>query len=592
MVSIRRLPAGLVNRIAAGEVVDRPASVVKELAENALDAGASRIEIALEAGGKSLIQVRDDGSGMDGDVLALALERHATSKLPDGDLVDIRYLGFRGEALPAIGSVSRLTITSRVVAASNAHQVTVNAGQVGPVTPAAGSLGTLVTVQNLFETVPARRKFLKSERAEVQAVSDTVRRLAIANPMVGFALMSDQRHLLNVGPGTLKDRLQAVIGREFVADAVELTAERDGIKIEGYVGLPTASARTTQHQIFVVNGRAVQDRLFSGALRAAYHDLVFHGRHPKAVVIIDIDPELVDVNVHPQKAEVRFRDAGAVRGLLVGAIKRALSGEGLSVARHVGGTALGTTEGRRDASLSGPGPGTAAPRPGLAETPQAFFTDDSMAPPAAMAADAAAGETGENADETFPLGAARAQLHRAYVIAQTPDGVVLVDQHAAHERIVYERLKAAMAEKGVPAQTLLVPEVVTLAPAMASLIAGRRDGLAELGLWVEPFGEDAILVRGTPAWLGEVDAAALIKDLADDLVELDDGLALREALERIAAAMACHGSVRAGRTLSLDEMNALLREMERTPNIAQCNHGRPTYIRLDKADLDRLFERR
>ncbi|MDX6751581.1 DNA mismatch repair endonuclease MutL [Geminicoccaceae bacterium 1502E] len=609
MPAIRVLPEGLVNRIAAGEVVERPASVVKELVENALDAGAGRVDVTLDGGGRELILVEDDGCGMSAEELPLAVRRHATSKLADEQLVRITTLGFRGEALPSIGAVARLRIVSRPRDTGDAAELRLEGGLVEGPRPAAGRPGTRIEVRDLFYRTPARLKFLKSERAELEAAADTLRRLALAHPAVGFSLRAGGREVLafapqpeGLAPGSGLERLGRVMGREFPENALEIEAEREGVRLAGYVSLPTLSRNHARLQFLFVNRRPVQDRLLKGALRAAYSDLLFHDRHPLVALYLELPPELVDVNVHPAKTEVRFRDAAQVRGLVVGGLKRALAEHGHRASSSVGDAALQAF--RPGGHPHGAGH-AAVPR-GLAERAAAF-----MAPgPATALRDVAQGPAhGELALDAapaarpfasapepalagYPLGAARAQLHDNYIVAQTADGLVIVDQHAAHERIVYERLKGQLAEGGVRRQALLLPEVVELEPAEQRALGERADELAELGLVLEPFGGEAVLVRETPALLGAVSVAQLVRDLAGDLGELGSAVRLREALERVAATMACHGSVRSGRRLSLEEMNALLRDMERTPNSGQCNHGRPTYIMLGKDAVERLFGRR
>ncbi|MEK0084230.1 DNA mismatch repair endonuclease MutL [Geminicoccaceae bacterium SYSU G07066] len=591
---IRRLPEAVANRIAAGEVVERPASVVKELVENAIDAGASRIEVALEAGGKGLVLVIDDGCGMAPDDLPLAVERHATSKLADDQLVRITTLGFRGEALPSIASVSRLRLVSRTAAMAEAWALEVAGGEPGRPAPAAGPRGTRVEVRDLFFKVPARLKFLRSDRSEAEAAEEVVRRLALARPELAFALQVDGRPVWRAEPGgggpfadALLHRLGTVMGREFVANAVEIDAEREGILLRGFVGLPTFSRKDARQQHLFVNRRPVQDRLLKQALRAAYSDLLFHDRQPVAALFLELPPELVDVNVHPAKAEVRFRDPGLVRGLVVGALKRALAEHGHRSATSTGTATLGTFRPGTSAVPAG-----RAGRSGLAETGPAFTPAAAQAALVVAAPSARAAPEPEPAASRFPLGAARAQLHRTYILAETEDAVILVDQHAAHERIVYERLKAELRAGAVRRQILLIPEVVELDPAEQRRITARAGELARLGLVVEPFGAGAVLVREVPAILGEIAVDRLLKDIAGDLVELDQALGLEEALEAVLASVACHGSVRAGRRLHVEEMNALLRQMEATPYSGQCNHGRPTYIELKREDIERLFGRR
>jgi DNA mismatch repair protein MutL len=596
MPTIRRLPEAVANRIAAGEVVERPASVVKELVENAIDAGATRIEVALEAGGRGLVLVTDDGSGMAAEDLPLAIERHATSKLADDQLVRITTLGFRGEALPSIASVSRLRLVSRTAAMDEAFSLEVAGGEIGRQAPAAGPKGTRVEVRDLFFKVPARLKFLRSDRSEAEAAEEVVRRLALARPELAFAFQVDGRAVWRAEPkggelfaDALLHRLGTVMGREFVGNALEIDALREGIGLRGFIGLPTFSRKDARQQYLFVNRRPVQDRLLKQALRAAYSDLLFHDRQPVAALFLELPPELVDVNVHPAKAEVRFRDPGLVRGLVVGALKRALAEHGHRSATSTGTAALGTFRAGMGAAMP-----AWAGRGGLAETGPAFTP---AAAQAALALGAPAARTlpeaePEPAAAAFPLGAARAQLHRTYILAETEDAVVLVDQHAAHERIVYERLKAELRQGGVGRQILLVPEVVELEPSEQRRVLERAGELARLGLVVEPFGTGAVLVREMPALLGQVAAGQLLRDLAGDLAELDRALGLEEALEAVLASVACHGSVRAGRRLNPEEMNALLRQMEATPFSGQCNHGRPTYIELKREDIERLFGRR
>jgi DNA mismatch repair protein MutL len=587
MPAIRRLPPALANRIAAGEVVERPASVVKELVENAIDAGAGRIEVALERGGKALIQVADDGCGMTPDELPLALERHATSKLADEQLTRITYLGFRGEALPSIASVARLRLVSRTAAMAEAWSLSVAGGEAGEATPAAGGPGTRVEVRDLFYKVPARLAFLRSDRAEAEAAEEAVRRLALTRPELAFALTVNGRTTFRAEAAgglfadALLHRLGTVMGREFVANAIELDALRDGIHLLGFAGLPTFSRRDGRQQHLFVNRRPVQDRLLRQALRAAYADLLFHDRQPLAALFLELPPELVDVNVHPAKAEVRFRDPALVRGLVVGALKRALAEHGHRSAA-AGPAALGAFR-----------PG-AAPRPaGLADPAAAAWDPGLLQASLAVGAPAArALPEPEAADSVHPLGAARAQLHRSWILAETEASLILVDQHAAHERIVYERLKSELRAGAVRRQALLLPEVVELDPGEAARLLARRAELAELGLALEPFGPGAVLVRELPAILGQAPVAQLVRDLAADLAETPDGPGLEAALEAVLAGVACHGSVRAGRRLSLEEMNALLRQMEATPYSGQCNHGRPTYIELRREDVERLFGRR
>jgi DNA mismatch repair protein MutL len=590
--AIRRLPETTANRIAAGEVVERPASAVKELVENAIDAGARRVAVMLENGGKTLISVTDDGRGLGPDDLALAVERHATSKLPDDDLTDIRFLGFRGEALPSIGAVSRLTLTSRRAGDSHAATLTVEGGKLGGVMPAAHPSGTRVEVRDLFFATPARLKFLKQDRTEAQAAIDIVKRLAMAHPDIGFTLHDDGKPSLRLDacPGDLFDarlaRLRQLLGPDFAENALPIRAKRETVRLTGHIGLPTYNRGNAQHQYLLVNGRPVRDKLFVGAVRAAYADFLRHDRHPVLALFLELDPHWVDVNVHPAKAEVRFRDAGLVRGLIVSALRHALAQAGHRAATTVAGAALGSFR-PEAAPLQRPFqmPYTPSPRPpaGLAEEASAWQAPSVRVEAAPTANDAA---------HELPLGAARAQVHGTYIVAQTADGIVIVDQHAAHERLVYERIKEALAANGVARQMLLLPEPVELDPSDAERLVARAGELAELGLVIEPFGPGAVLVRETPALLGTCDARGLLRDLAEDLAELDTALTLKDRLEAVCSTMACHGSVRAGRALTAPEMNALLRQMEATPHSGQCNHGRPTYVELKLADIERLFGRR
>ena len=609
MAAVRQLEDGVINRIAAGEVVERPASVVKELVENALDAGATRVEVVTAGGGKALIRVTDDGIGMDEADLALAVERHCTSKLPEGDLAAIATLGFRGEALPSIGAVARLSIATRAAGAPHGLEIVVAGGRREPVRPSAMVRGTRVEVADLFYATPARLKFLKSERAEATAITEGVRRLARAAPAVAFTLAGADRATLEwparTGPDALRRRIADVVGQAFVDDAIEIDAGREGIRLGGLAGLPTATRGTAAQQYLFVNGRPVRDRVLMGALRAAYQDAIARDRHPAAVLFIDLDPHEVDVNVHPAKADVRFRDPGLVRGLIVGAIRQMIARNALEPSRAGAAATIGAfrsggggysppaTDWRASAlrplETVGVAPiaGNAAPA-GFADGAQTAFAA-TAAPSADRRADA-----GPVLPENFhrPLGAARAQLHETYILAQTADGVVLVDQHAAHERLVYEKLKAARARDGVPTQMLLVPEIVDLPADDVERLVGFADALSGLGLVIEGFGPGAVAVRETPALLGRVDAGQLIRDLADEIAEFDRADALEARLDRIAATVACHGSVRAGRRLRPEEMDALLREMEETPNSGTCNHGRPTFVRLTLADIERLFGRR
>ncbi|MSO76151.1 MAG: DNA mismatch repair endonuclease MutL [Alphaproteobacteria bacterium] len=594
-MTIRRLPETLVNRIAAGEVVERPASIVKELVENSLDAGARRIEVTLRDGGRALVAVVDDGGGMAAEELALAVERHATSKLPDDDLVRITSLGFRGEALPSIGAVGRLTLTSRPPGADAAWSLTVEGGRVGKPAPAAHPTGTRVEVRDLFYATPARLKFLKAPRTETQNALDVVKRLAMARPDVAFTLMDETRAALRLAPvdgaaGRL-ERLAAILGRDFAENAVAVEAARERLALTGHAGLPTFNRPTAASQYLFVNGRPVRDRLLQGAVRAAYMDFLARDRHPVVALFLDVAPEDVDVNVHPAKAEVRFRDAGLVRGLIVSGLRHALASAGHRASTTVALAALGAF---RPGSLPYASRGPSRPNLGLAEEAAAYQAPlaglGAPSGPAYGAAPASAEPA--PAHETYPLGLARAQLHTTYVVAETADGLVIVDQHAAHERLVYERMKAALAAGGVKRQMLLLPEVVELGDGEAERLVARAGELGQLGLGLEAFGTGAVLVREVPALLGETDIKGLVQDLAHELAEVDGAEPLATRLAAVCSTMACHGSVRAGRRLGQAEMNALLRQMEATPNAGQCNHGRPTYVELKLADVERLFGRR
>jgi DNA mismatch repair protein MutL len=622
---VRQLPETIVNRIAAGEVVERPASVVKELIENALDAGASRIDVLTDGGGRRLIRIADDGDGMTKADLALAVERHATSKLADDDLVSIRTLGFRGEALPSIGAVARLAIATRHRSEAHAWAIEVDAGAKAEVKPAALGEGTRVEVRDLFYATPARLKFLKLDRAEAEAVRDVVRRLAMSRPDVAFTLAGEERAPVTFAatlPGATGrlTRLGDVLGADFRANAVEVAAEREGVKVEGFAALPTLTRANALGQYLFVNDRPVRDKLLLGAVRAAYADYLPRDRHPLLALFVTLDPRELDVNVHPAKTEVRFRNAGLVRALLVHALKTALAREGTRAATTGGSAtiagfrpeqgpyssssfrAAGPRRGGYDWRRSPARPGEARrgffPGVGFAEPGQAAF--DVGAP--AAGGETALADIGAMATTTLaspapeatahPLGAACAQVHDAFILAQTRDGLIVVDQHAAHERIVYEKLKAALERSGVARQILLIPEIVELDEADVERLLAHATELARYGLVLESFGPGAVALRETPSLLGEIDGAGLVRDLAEHLSEWEETAPLERRLMHVAATMACHGSVRAGRRLKLPEMNALLREMEITPNSGQCNHGRPTYVELKLTDIERLFGRR
>ena len=614
---IRLLPPNVVNRIAAGEVIERPAAVAKELVENAIDAGASKIDAVVRNGGRSYISVTDDGCGMGRKALSLAVERHATSKLPDDDLVNISTLGFRGEALPSIGAVSRLKITTREAEGDSGWSIHIHGGLRGIPGPAPMPGGTKIEVFDLFYATPARLKFLKSGRSEQQAVCDTVNRLAMAHPEIGFTLRGDgERPLiaLPVNNGDLFDarleRLSGILGKDFADNAVQVQATRENMRLTGHIGVPTLHRGTARHQYLFVNGRPVKDRLMGGAVRGAYRDFLARDRHPMVALFLDIPPAEVDVNVHPAKTEVRFRDAGLVRGLIVSALRHALAEAGHRASTTVADAALGAF---RPANGSG-APAMPSKFPanggrhyshahgvyGMAEEATAWQGPNPPLLPASCevngvaAPSARALEAPDGDDPAFenPLGAARAQVHRTYIVSQTADGIVIVDQHAAHERLVYEEMKVALANGGVLRQGLLIPEVVELDDDLANALIARRGDLAELGLVIEKFGGGAIVVREYPALLGDGDIQGLVRDLADEIVQMGGDFSLKEKLDEVCGTIACHSSIRAGRAMNGAEMNALLRQMEATPHSGQCNHGRPTYVELKLNDLERLFGRR
>jgi len=603
---IRQLDDAAINRIAAGEVVERPASAVKELVENSIDAGATRIEIDITDGGKTLIRVTDDGCGISARDLPLALSRHATSKIDGSDLHNIQTFGFRGEALPSLGAVGRLTITSRVPGA-DAAQVHVAGGQMEAVKPAALRAGTVVELRDLFFATPARLKFMRTDRAEAQAITDTIKRLAMAEPAVTFTL----RDVSGGGEGrvtfradrengdlfdALHARLARVLGREFAENALQIDAKREGIRLYGYAALPTYSRGAAVAQYLFVNGRPVRDKILTGALRAAYFDFLSRDRHPAAALLIDCDPTLVDVNVHPAKSEVRFRDPGLARGLIVSALRHALAEAGHRASSTVANATLGAMRPEpaqpapaRVYQMDRPSPAARqaayrAQSPGFAELSQDY--SGRIVEPVPEAAPVT-----EAPVDDLPLGAARGQVHENYIIAQTADGMVIVDQHAAHERLIYEKLKTQMAENGVAAQALLIPEIIELSEGDCARLMAVADELSRLGLTLEPFGGGAIAVRETPAILGEVDARAMILDILDELADQGESQTVQARIEAILSRVACHGSVRSGRRMRAEEMNALLREMEVTPHSGQCNHGRPTYVELKLSDIERLFGR-
>ena len=608
---IRQLDESVINRIAAGEVVERPASAVKELVENALDAGARRIDIAYADGGKTMIRVTDDGCGMRGADLPLALSRHATSKIDGSDLLAIHSFGFRGEALPSLGAVGRLSVTSRA-AGHDAALLRVAGGIAEPVRPAALNRGTVVELRDLFYATPARLKFLRSDRAETQAIGEVVRRLAMAEPSVAFTLRDETggegRTVFRVEAeqGDLFDalhrRLARILGSDFADNALAIDAEREGLRLTGYAALPTYSRGSAVAQYLFVNGRPVTDRLLIGALRGAYADFLSRDRHPAAVLFIDCPTDRVDVNVHPAKAEVRFREPALARTLIVTALRHMLAEAGHRASSTVAAETLASFRPENAPEPAGArvyqmDMASRPARPTFAAINTAY-TAQAPAPafpglaegPIPVSARHEAEEPAESLNH--PLGAARAQLHENYIIAQTRDGMVIVDQHAAHERLVYERLKRQMADRGIARQALLIPDVVELSADDAGRLLEAAADLADLGLVIEPFGPGAIAVREIPALLGQPDATALLRDILDELADLGHSRALRTRIDAVLSRMACHGSVRSGRWMRAEEMNALLREMEATPHSGQCNHGRPTYVELKLSDIEKLFGRR
>ncbi|WP_416798329.1 DNA mismatch repair endonuclease MutL [Ciceribacter azotifigens] len=598
-MAIKQLSETLINQIAAGEVIERPASAAKELIENAIDAGATRIEVATAGGGKSLLRVTDNGGGMEPADLELAIRRHCTSKISES-LFDIRSLGFRGEALPSIGSVAKLSIASRVPGSAEGAEISVAGGRVSAIRPVAANPGTVVEVRDLFFATPARLKFLKTEKAEAGAITEVVKRMAIAFPHVRFVLSGSDRSTLEF-PATAGDplaRIAQVLGSDFRDNAISLDAEREEVRLTGFAGVPTFNRGNSAHQYAFVNGRPVQDKQILSAIRGAYAETVPHGRYPVAVLSIEIDPALVDVNVHPAKSDVRFRDPGLVRGLIVGAIREALQREGdRASTTGAGGMLRAFRPGFRPPSPAGGyawSPETSPYRPAaapfaFAEPQQARF--DTVAVPTARAEAPVVAPSSAPPVESHPLGAARAQVHANYIVAQTEDGLVIVDQHAAHERLVFEQMRKALSGRRLPSQGLLIPEIVDLPEEDCDRLMVHAGALEQLGLSVERFGPGAVAVRETPAMLGEMDVQALIRELADEIAEWDTAGGLAARLEHVAATMACHGSVRSGRVLRVEEMNALLRQMEATPGSGQCNHGRPTYVELKLSDIERLFGR-
>src|SRR6476646_5271229 len=601
---VRQLPEQVVNRIAAGEVVERPASVVKELVENAVDAGASRVDIFTDGGGRRRIGITDDGGGMTFCDLGLAVDRHATSKLDDEDLLRIRTLGFRGEALPSIGAVARLGITTRHRSEPHAWSLSVEGGEKSQIMPAALSQGTRVEVSDIFYATPARLKFLKTDRTEAEAIREVVRRLAMARPDIAFTLAGEERAPVTwaaalPGAAGRLTRLGDILGAEFRSHAFEVHAEREGVVVSGYAAAPALTKANALGQYLFVNGRPVRDKLILGAVRGAYADYLPRDRHPVLALFVTLDPREVDANVRPAKTEVRFRNAGLVRALIVHGLKEGLAREGRRTAANSGESALSSF---RPAFTPRPASWDWRASPSAPVAPMPSF-DGAAAPAFAERAQAAFDVGAPSADVRIetqpagdlvdrPLGAARTQIHETYIVSQTRDGLILVDQHAAHERIVYEKLKASLAKNGVQRQILLIPLIVELDEATAEKLLDRAEELCSFGLAIDSFGPGAVAVRETPSLLGKANAAGLLRDLAEHMTEWDEALPLERRLMHVAATMACHGSVRAGRRLKPEEMNALLREMEDTPNSGQCNHGRPTYVELKLSDIEKLFGRR
>lgn len=603
---IRHLPDYLVNQIAAGEVIERPAAAVKELVENAIDAGSTQIDIDIRDGGKSLIQIRDNGFGMSAEELQAAIQRHATSKLPNDDLVNIHHLGFRGEALPSIGSVSRLNIKSKALSADSAWEISVMGGSAAAPAPTAHTEGTTIEVRDLFYATPARLKFLKTARAEYAAVKETISRIAMAFPAIGFKLSHDGVVKLKLLPeqgnflDRRRERLSAILGKEFGENSLAVNAEREQIKISGYTSLPTLNRATNQYQYLFINGRPVKDRMLLGCIRAAYMDVLHHGRHPLSALFIDIAPEMVDVNVHPAKAEVRFRDAGHVRGLIISALKHALLTGGQTTSSTLSTQTLGRMhpQNTHNPLPYSRGNTSAVPRSyaygHLGEKAQEFYAplenhNFNITPSARTEA-----VPEQNIEiEEFPLGAARAQIHENYIIAQSKQGLVIIDQHAAHERLVYERLKKQMDEGVIQSQGLLVPEIIDLEDTKISLLLENQAMLQKFGLQIESFGHDSIAVQGLPAIMGnKINIKKLILDIIDEISDHETSEKLKKSLYEALSSAACHGSVRSGRRMNVEEMNSLLRQMEQTDNSGHCNHGRPTYIQLDLKDIEKLFGRR
>ena len=608
---IRLLPNDLINKIAAGEVIERPASAVKELVENSIDAGATKIEIIMRNGGRTFISVTDNGCGMSKRDLVLAVERHATSKLPTDDLDSISTLGFRGEALPSIGAVSRLTIKTRSKDMDTGWSINVTGGDIEAVVPSSLKIGTQVEIRDLFYATPARLKFLKTDRTETGRTIEVIRRIAMVNPNISFTLNDGTRTNVrfNGAQGNLPNiqlsRIGEVLGRDFEENSLLIEAEREGFILTGYAGLPTLNKRTSSHQFLFVNGRPVQDKLLYGAVRAAYSDFLAYDRHPFVVLFLNAPGSTLDVNVHPAKSEVRFQEPGLVRGLIIGALKKALMEAGYQTSSTISNAALGILN-KSISKISPTGVRSSGQSYKTREPSQNNHLPSSFANSeiayghlelnsAPMArTDSPSHQSSESLNEmaSFPLGAAQAQLHKNYIVAQTNEGLVIVDQHAAHERLVYEKMKIDLKEGGIKRQVLLIPEVVDLENIKIQRILELKDDFARLGLILEKFGEGAILVREIPSILGDINVKNLVLDIADELEEFGSSTILEDKLGHICGTIACHSSVRSGRTLRVEEMNALLREMEATPHSGQCNHGRPTYVELKLSDIEKLFGRR
>ncbi|MBL0941307.1 MAG: DNA mismatch repair endonuclease MutL [Alphaproteobacteria bacterium] len=605
-MTVRVLPQNLINQIAAGEVVERPASVVKELVENAIDAQATHIEIQLRDGGRSFIAVQDNGLGMSASDLVLCVERHATSKIPDEDLFHIQSLGFRGEALPSIGAISRLKILTRTAEAESGWSLAVEGGIKSGVTPISHTQGTRIEIRDLFFATPARLKFLKAATTEIAHVQDVIQRLAMAHPNISFRLFDDKKTYLNfkATEGTLDamqlSRLSQIMGEEFTQNAVSLNAARQDYHLKGYAGLPTLNRANTSHQYLFVNGRPVRDKILQGAIRAAYQDFLARDRHPLVALFLNVEPELVDVNVHPAKTEVRFRESAIIRGLIVGALKDALMQAGHRASTTVAYTALRSFKSgasnpyqyAKDQTDFFSKVSISAYQPRSSNSASSSLALDYASEPIVQPELRVDSSTEPEDPPSHPLGYAKAQLYTTYIIAETAEGMIIVDQHAAHERLVYEKMKTALQAQTLLRQVLLVPEVVELTEIAVSRLSPRIEELVEFGLVIEPFGTSAVLVREIPALLGHIDVGRLIKDLVDEIESFGETLSLKERIEEVCSSMACHGSVRAGRKLTQTEMDALLRQMELTSHSGQCNHGRPTYVELKWSDIEKLFGRR